>query len=579
MTIQQGHGEKSGMNKILNRNIGLRELLHYRKDLRAGDSVEPERAPAPDNFCRQVRMEYHARIPNGLFEGLGISSHHQIDEYTSCLAAYHQNELIGCKLFNLQGKANLLKPFTRTVQFPPGHLYGFGLFVKPEFRGKGVGKLLNLEAFKLFRDTFACMDILIDAGNYISIRNDEQLGFQKIKTYVFLKTPLRRFVFSVNGGVSYAVCKHAWKIAKSLTRPIVAGIPRLSAAVIRKACRVKNELFLTSYAVESAQTDAGPRGIFICRHIPDPVLLNKIYPQGCRIRKDKTFRRDKMFEESDRHAGGADFIVADVRFRHVRRRLSGLRGVYIIPKWVGQKNANFNGLSDFSGSRKNDASRDIRLTSKYNYDYEFTKNEAILRFFYDRMYCPYMHARYPDEKVVVSFDYIRKEFLKGGLVMIKDMAADKYVAGSVVNLQNNTLTAVKLGVLDGDPDLLRKRAVSALYISYFKFMEKNNIRKIHLGASRSFLNDGVLKYKAKWGTVIDFDKRRGNVFILRICRPSEYMDNFLANNPFISLENDKMAGNVFIDVSNGSPEREESIKNYQFKGLSELRLIPLMGGS
>ncbi len=385
-------------------------------------------------------------------------------------------------------------------------------------------------------------------------------------------------VFSVNDGISYGAYKHAWKIAKSLARPIVAGIPRLSAALIREAYRIKDELFLTSYTVESAQTDAGPRGIFICRHNPDPALLNKIYPRGYKTRKDKTFLRDKMFEESDRHAGSVDFIVADVRFRHVRQRLPRLPDVYIIPKWVEQKNLHFNGLSDFAGSRKNDASRDIRLTSRYNYDYEFTKDEAILKFFYDRMYCPYMHARYPDEKVVASFDYVRKEFLKGGLFLLKDKDTNKYIAGSVVNLQNKTFTAVKLGVLDGDPDLLQKRAVSALYISYFKFMEKNNIRRFHLGASRSFLNDGVLKYKAKWGTVIDFDKRRGNVFTLRICHPSKHMDNFLVNNPFISIEEGKLIGNIFIDVSNGGPdslEQKELIKNYQFKGLSGVRIIPL----
>jgi hypothetical protein len=267
----------------------------------------------------------------------------------------------------------------------------------------------------------------------------------------------------------------------------------------------------------------------------------------------------------------ADFIIADERFRHVRQRLPGFRDAYLIPKWIEQKNLNFNGLSDFAGSRKNDASRDIRLTSRYNYDYEFVKDEAILKFFYDRMYCPYMHARYPDEKVVVSFDYVRKEFRKGGLILLKDTATGQYIAGSVVNLQNNTLTAVKLGVLDGDPALLQKRAVSALYISYFKFMEKNNIRQFHLGASRPFLNDGVLIYKAKWGTIIDFDKRRGNILILRICRPSKHMDSFLLNNPFISLEGKELIGNIFVTEDNKSSE-DDLTKDYQFKGLSKLRI-------
>ncbi|GEM_PF-6621685 len=563
------------MNKTFNNNIRLSELLHYQKDLRGVDTAGVDVLRQENDFYQQIRIEYQPRVPPELFKRLGFSSHHQIDEHTACLIAYHQNEMAGCKLFNLRGKAKLSIPFPYEVQFPAGRVYGFGLFVKPEFRGKGLGKLLNLEAFKLFRGKFEGMDIFLDVGNYVSIRSDEQLGFHKAKTYIFFQTPWLRFTFSVGNGIPYKIYRQTFQIIKFPLKPLAIGVPHLAETVLQWISRQKSELFLNSYSVESAQKDNGPKGIFVCKHNPDPGLLNKIYPQGYSIRKNKTFPRNRLLQEINKDALNQDFLIVDTRFRYIHRNLSDFPDAYIIPKWLEQKNLCFKDLSEFARNRNRDAHKDIRLTSKYNYDYEFSKNEALLKFFYDRMYCPYMHARYPDEKIIASLDYVKKEFRKGGLLLVKDKDTNKYIAASVIKFDRRVFTAVKLGVLNGDPELLHRRAVSALYISYFKFMEQRKIPGIHLGASRSFLNDGVLKYKAKWGAAIEFDRNRGNVFILRICRPSRYMNDFLVNNPFISLENNKLVGNIFTEKDLDAPEMQERARHSHFKGLSELRLIAL----
>jgi hypothetical protein len=109
---------------------------------------------------------------------------------------------------------------------------------------------------------------------------------------------------------------------------------------------------------------------------------------------------------------------------------------------------------------------------------------------------------------------------------------------------------------------------------YFKFVQENGYEMIDLGLSRPFLNDGILRYKVKWNSHVEYDPKRCNIYALKIHRYSRPVNKFLLNNPFISIEKDGLAGNVFYDVTENISQEKLS-RHYLMPGLSRLDIYGL----
>jgi GNAT superfamily N-acetyltransferase len=553
------------MRKKNSRHFILQELDHYRTDLRA-------HTPEVRDAGLDVTFEYLERVPPDLLQTLGFASAHKIDEHTSCLVARHQNVPIGGKLFNLRGNAEHTFPFEHTYNFGKGHLYGFGLFVKPEFRGKGIGKLISAESVKLFVGKSDFMDIFIETNNYVSLRNFLQLGFYKVQKIIFLKMFGLQLAVKLDTPFKCRAYRYGMAAIRSAGSPIALGLPRLAKHLVAKAIWFKDELFLTSYVVHDAQAPGGAKGMCLCKHAPDTAFLSRIYPLGYRIQKESSFLRTKLRRRLDAVPPEFDFVLADTRWRYIRKSLDSFAAFTIIPKWVDRVNDSFNGFSDFTRAKNRNAYADVQAMKKYNYDFEFTKDESLCELFYSKMYVPYIRNRYQGEEIVLPYAAIRGEFKKGGVLLVKDTVTGKYLSGSIVNIQGDIFYPRKLGILNGDPELLKKEVLTALYISYFRFMEQNKLRRINVGGSRSFLNDGVLKYKEKWAPDIRFNLHHDNVLIFQLRGPSEAMDRFLLKNPFISMEKEKLIGNIFVPADADS-DTDSLRKVYSIKGLPDVRIV------
>ncbi|MBI5149421.1 MAG: hypothetical protein HZA28_01440 [Candidatus Omnitrophica bacterium] len=363
-----------------------------------------------------------------------------------------------------------------------------------------------------------------------------------------------------------------FKMLKGFSKSVLAGLPGFPNRLVQNILRLKDELFLNIYVVNDLKQNEGLKGIFICKNKPDPTFLKRLYPQGYTLQKETAFRRKKLLDVFNARSAGMDFIVADVRFRYIRKETDSFGASAIIPKWVDRVNDSFNGFSDFARTKNRNVYSDIQALKKYNYDHEFTRDEVLLKFFYEKMYVPYIHNRYPDEKMLLPYAAIREDFKKGWLLLVRDKSTGKYVSGSIVNMHRGVFSPRKIGILDGDFELLKKEVLSALYVGYFRFMEQNKLRRINVGGSRAFLNDGVLKYKEKWAPVVQFNHHHDNVFILRICRPAEAMDRFLLKNPFISMEKGQLVGNVFV-AADINFEADSLKKIYAIKGLPKVRAV------
>jgi hypothetical protein len=77
-------------------------------------------------------------------------------------------------------------------------------------------------------------------------------------------------------------------------------------------------------------------------------------------------------------------------------------------------------------------------------------------------------------------------------------------------------------------------------------LSEQGYRQVHLGASRAFLNDGVLQYKKKWGMAIAGERADG--WIINALQDDAATRSFLINNPFSYENSGELCVAVFLEA-------------------------------
>ena len=85
-----------------------------------------------------------------------------------------------------------------------------------------------------------------------------------------------------------------------------------------------------------------------------------------------------------------------------------------------------------------------------------------------------------------------------------------------------------------------------------KHLQERGYRRLHAGASRAFLKDGVLCYKKKWGMRLTSARSPG--FWIRPIGSNVGVAAFLKNNPFIYHKEGRFQGVVFLDTEKAATE-------------------------
>lgn len=217
----------------------------------------------------------------------------------------------------------------------------------------------------------------------------------------------------------------------------------------------------------------------------------------------------------------------------------------------------------------------INNAKKYTYYYEITKDIEKLKMFYYEMYMPYITKRYGSLALYTTFEYMRSLIEIGRLFLVKK--DEKYVFGFL--LINVNKCTVMLTHEAGIEEKLEKNITTlSIYYSMLWAKEKN-IEKYHFGYSRSFLNDGVLQYKKKWRPTIKSCRNKivaynlTGVLGLKINNKNHGVENFLVNNPFISISNNKLISLVFTLEDQFHQDKNHIMKKYKIDGIAEQRIL------
>lgn len=187
---------------------------------------------------------------------------------------------------------------------------------------------------------------------------------------------------------------------------------------------------------------------------------------------------------------------------------------------------------------------DLRKMRKYSY--EISNDLNALKFFYKKMYTPYIKRRYADSAYIKNFNDLEKILKNGELIFIK--LDGEYVSGALCEINDNVYYCRKNGVLD--ESFIKEGALAATY--YFSVLraKEKDVKIVDFGQSRPFLSDGVLRHKSHWGAKICEDKTIDRIIYLRN----------IFEQPFIYIEDKKLKAAVFS-------ENDKLIKEHARSGL------------
>ncbi|MFA6961006.1 MAG: hypothetical protein WC205_09665 [Opitutaceae bacterium] len=149
------------------------------------------------------------------------------------------------------------------------------------------------------------------------------------------------------------------------------------------------------------------------------------------------------------------------------------------------------------------ASADLRRVRKHDFNVRITRDDAHLAEFQRRFHAPTINARYGAEGIPATLPELRDMMTPPAAELLQIFIGQTWVAGLVGRSFDDHYRLFRLGWLDGDPGLLQKGVVGAIYDSAIQRTYELGHRKLVAGATLPFLEDGVFAYKAKWGACID----------------------------------------------------------------------------
>ncbi len=269
-------------------------------------------------------------------------------------------------------------------------------------------------------------------------------------------------------------------------------------------------------------------------------------------------------------AKGQGCALALIGVRGPYLRLVKLADSFLIPSWVSGEVDLPLGSSILESSS---VRSDIRRIRKHKLHFSITRDPERFHEFYHRMYVPYISAAHGRSAFILPYDAMKSEF--GNCELLLVTKEGRSIAGILITYEKSTPRLWSLGVRDADRSHVKEGTVTALFYFSFMHLEENGYRVANVGFTRPFLDDGVLRYKQKWGARII--GASAECFVLKLLSNTPGASGFLGSHPFIFRSGDELSGAAFVDsASASSPAELRRIhQRYSLAGLAKLGLYRL----
>ena len=237
--------------------------------------------------------------------------------------------------------------------------------------------------------------------------------------------------------------------------------------------------------------------------------------------------------------------LAIIQADTVPQIIKSAKNTFVLPSWVGGVKDLNKGI--YLAGHDSQIKSDIRRIRRNRLEYRVTNDEKDFDHFYHTMYIPHMKNVYGDFAFLMPYEEMKAAISQSQLFLITQDGVD--IAGGIHVYDGDEHVRVRawsIGVKDGDRNFVKMGALSALdYFETIYFHEKG-YSHLHKGASRPFLNDGVLRFKLKRGMTITGHAEQ--YLVLFPLNNTPGVCEFLQNNPFIYMDGEELQGAIFISL-------------------------------
>jgi hypothetical protein len=299
-------------------------------------------------------------------------------------------------------------------------------------------------------------------------------------------------------------------------------------------------------------------------------ILKRIYAEYRTISIKKNILAFNIKKWVRKSTEGVDLIFCDVALLYT---LMLPREEYLeIPHWIRQRYT----VPDtweavLQSFRKNTRKTDLRKVRKYKFSYTISTAEEDYKSFYHTMHVPYLRKRFDDLVIIEPEWKFLRQCRKGHLMQI--IRDGEVVAAVLLHMADGRLAYVWVGVPENIEGDMFNGAFSALYYYTILHGYMNGCHEIDFLGTRPVLNDGLFRYKRKWGTHVQTSPVPRGDMLLKPLRLSAPVKRFFANTFFITKDkkNNKLNGKILVDSHQVTKDDiQELINNYRTDGLNKL---------
>jgi hypothetical protein len=221
---------------------------------------------------------------------------------------------------------------------------------------------------------------------------------------------------------------------------------------------------------------------------------------------------------------------------------------FVVPEWVDAWLTVPNDPMDLIHA-SHSVAEDMRLIRSNGLISSVSHSWADFELFYRTMYVPFIHMRHGDQAILRNMHQMRRSFQKGGLLWA--VRGGQRITGAVFEQCGQLLHFLAEGTANGEWAPVKAGGIAALYYYAVEYAHQARCKRINFGGCRPTLNDGVLRYKRKWGMQLAAKPDNRYDFLVYWPRLNEPVASFLASTPLVFLDQNGLS--VLTMIENGTP--------------------------
>lgn len=263
--------------------------------------------------------------------------------------------------------------------------------------------------------------------------------------------------------------------------------------------------------------------------------------------------------------------TADVTVVRVSRLTADRLGVsddYLpVPDWIGMR---LHAPFDLAAivRRSHSVADDMRRVRRAGWTAEVSHRAADFIPFYRDMYAPFVHARYRTEGHVRPARQLRRVFRRGGILWVG--SDQKPVAGVLVEPRRGVLDVVAIGTAGGDLCWRKAGALAAVYAAMIEHARSEGCSVIDLRGSRPSLEDGLTRYKRKWGASVYDRTDVLTTTLVRWDRMTPAVVEFLSSSPLLFRDGGGLSA---LAVDDGGDDPARTCERLGLPGLTRMIVL------